>query len=178
MLDIHVTIEGDKVVIHNLEQLSANLPKVIDRGVTRIGAGVFGAVQYWLMGPGGASKKVRTDYVGFEKKSGEKVTFRSYEGAGGYPVPIRTKGLLDHLAWVAPGQSKSGSAGAVTAGPGESIVFNSAEYARTIREGTGSSAKFGPRDYLTDGFERFNQGARSVQIMEEEIAKEVAHHGQ
>lgn len=165
-----IRVEGDRVFIEGLDRFAgAGLPAALDRAERRIGAGVFSAVHEWLSGAGGASKKVRTDYVGFTKKSGENVMFRRYEGAGGYPVPVRTNNLRSHLDWLMPGQSK----GDIHAGPNELIIFDSAEYARVISEGTGSSEKFGPREFLMDGFNTFNQGEKAVGILEEEIGKEL-----
>jgi|GEM_PF-658430 hypothetical protein len=172
MLDISVTVEGDKVVIENLDAHAARIPAAIDRALTRVGTGVFENAQYWLSGAGGASKDQRTDYVGFTKKSGDKVMFRSYEGAGAYPVPARTGFLRQLLDWLHPGEAKSGPAGSFTAGPFETVIFDSALYARVIREGTGSSRKYGPRDYLTDGLTRFDSGGAIKAIFEEEIEKE------
>lgn len=176
MLDIKVTIEGDKVIIQNLEHIAGAIPSAIQRGIARAATGVFRRAQYFLHGSGGASRQVRTDYAGFTKKTGEKVIFRSYSGAGAYPVPTRTAGLLNALDWLYPGSSKTGKDGKIYAAqPNEAMVYDSALYANVIHEGLGSSAKYGPRRYLTDALEQFNQGARIVQIIEEEIAKETGH---
>ena len=178
MLDLTVTIEGDKVVINGLKHLVNQVPDAIKRGLEQNAIGIYTAAQGFLSGSGGTNKKVRTDYTGFTKKSGEEVKFRSYEGAGAYPpVPIRTKGLLDHLYWLKSGESKSGPLGTVTAGPFEVIISDSAEYARVIHEGTGSSAKFGPRRYLTDALEKFNQGDAIKRNLEAEIQKEISKAG-
>jgi hypothetical protein len=167
---LSMRVEGDKVFIEGLDRFAAGgLQAARQRAARRIGSGVFNAAHQWLSGPGGASKKVRTDYVGFTKKSGEDVMFRSYKGAGAYPVPVRSGNLRNHLDWLMPGQSKAG----VTAAHNEIIIFDSAEYARRISEGTGSSAKFGPRPFLIDGFNTFNRGGKAVGIVEEEIGKEL-----
>lgn len=177
MLDIQIKIEGDRVIIDGLNKLAAEMPKTIDRGLARVAKGIHGEAHAWLSGAGGASKKVRTDYVGFIKKSGEKAMFRSYAGAGGYPVPVRTRNLRRMLDWLKPGESKQGEAGTFTAGPHEVVIYDSAEYANVIHEGKGSSAKFGPRRYLIDALEKFNQGARIASILQEEIVAEIAKKG-
>jgi hypothetical protein len=177
MLDLHLTIEGDKIIIDGLQKFAAELPGAVQKGLAQVGAGVFTEALYWLKGAGGASKKVRSDYVGFTKKSGEEVKFRSYKGAGGYPVPIRTKNLLSHLNWLFPGKSKSDDSGSFTAGPFETVIYDSAAYANVIHEGRGSSAKFGPRRYLTDALEKFNQGAKISDTIEDEIEKAIAKAG-
>ncbi len=174
MLDLQITVDGDKIVIEGLDRLAVMIPTAIKRALTRIATGSHRESHALLSGPGGAGKEVRRDYVGFTKKSGEDVIFRSFEGAGGYPVPVRSGLLRDSLDFLFPGQSKTaGKALTFTAGPDEAVIYDSAEYARVIREGTGSSSKYGPRDYLTDGFEKFNTGARAVRIVEEEIGKEI-----
>lgn len=171
---LNVRIEGAAAVIQGLGRLAAvGVPRAVERGLIRIGAGVYREVLYWLSGGGGASKKTRTDYAGFTHKSGKEVMFRSYQGAGGYPVPKRTGYLSQQLAWLQPGESKSGDVGTFTAGKNEVVIFNSAGYASAIHEGKGSSAKFGPRRYMTDGLERFNAGDAMKRIMEEEISKEI-----
>ena len=175
MLDLKVTIQGDKVLINNLETLSANVPKAIQRGLSRIVKGVHRAAFDYLSGPGGAGSTQRREAregerTGFDNKTtGKRVGFSLLEGAGAYPVPVRTGNLRRLLDYVEPGHSK----GSFSASPDEAIVYDSAEYARVIREGTGSSAKYGPRDYVVDGLNRFDQGNRIVTILEEEIAKEM-----
>jgi len=170
MLDVR--IEGAAAVIEGLGRLAADgIPSAVERGLVRIGAGVYGEVLYWLSGGGGASKKTRTDYAGFTNKSGKEVMFRSYQGAGGYPVPKRTGYLSQQLDWLKPGESKSGDVCALTAGKNEVVIYNPSLYANAIHEGKGSSAKFGPRRYMTDGLERFNAGDAMKRIMEEEISK-------
>jgi hypothetical protein len=180
MLDLKVTIDRDKAVIDNLGAISANMLNAIKRGLSRIAKGVHREVFDYLSGAGGAGKQQRRkpaegERTSFTNKStGRHITFSLLEGAGAYPVPVRRGNLRRLLDYVEPGETKTVADGSTsTAAPDEAVVYDSAEYARVIREGTGSSAKFGPRDYLTDGLERFNQGDRIVKIIEEEIAKEI-----
>lgn len=177
MLDLHLTIEGDKVLIEGLNKFAQELPGAVQKGLSEVGKGIFTEAHYWLSGAGGASKKVRHDYIGFVKKSGEQVKFRSYKGAGGYPVPVRTKNLLSHLAWLYPGKTKADEYGSFSAGPFETVIYNSAPYANVIHEGRGSSAKFGPRRFLTDALEKFNAGAKITDTIEDEIGKAINKAG-
>jgi hypothetical protein len=179
MLDIRAEIHGDKVLLDGLHGLSSQgIAAAQKRGLFRIARGTHRQAFKWLSGAGGASKKVRKDYVGFTKKSGEDVMFRSFKGAGAYPVPVRTGNLRDHLDWLAPGASK----GDFSAAPDEAIVFDSAEYASDIHEGKGSSAKYGPREFIEDGFRDFNQGFfgegdRSAAVLDEELEIEIKKRG-
>ncbi len=177
MLDINVTIEGDKVVIAGLGKLTGELQGAANRGLERSVTGIYGLAYGFLSGAGGADKNKRNDYTGFTKKSGEGVMFRSYEGAGGYPVPVRTGDLRRHLDWLKPGESKTGPAGTFAAGQNEAVIYNSEEYANVIHGGYGSSAKFGPRPFLTDALEKFNVGDRIRKNIEEEVAEEIRKAG-
>jgi len=175
MFDLTVTVEGDRVLIDGLEKAASGVPKAITRGLSRIAKGIHGGAMDYLSGPGGAGKAQRRkpeegERTGFKNKTtGKRVKFDLFEGAGAYPVPVRRGNLRRLLDYVEPGESKGG----FTAAPDEAIVYDSAEYASVILDGTGSSAKYGPRDYLTDGYERFNEGDRIVKTLEEEIAKEM-----
>lgn len=173
MLDLKVSIEGDKVVVAGLQGLAARFPGAIRRGLRRIGGGIHGIALQWLSGSGVAGKKQRSDYVGFTKKSGEVVTFRSYHTAGGYPVPVRTGHLRRSLDWLAPGESKSGDLGAFKAGDDEVVIFDSASYAPAVFLGRGSSRKFGERDALGDALIKFNNANRIAGTIEEEVQKEI-----
>jgi hypothetical protein len=159
MLDLNITIDGDKIVINNLERIADELPEAVNRGLTTIGAGIFDRARAWLSGTGakGTTKN-------------RKWTPQQID-PGGYPVPVRTGWLRQSLNWLHPGESMSGDAGSFTAGPFETVIFDSALYARVIREGTGSSAKYGARDYLTDGFTAFSSEVGVTTPIEQEIAK-------
>jgi len=179
VLDINIKLQGDKLVIQNLAHLAAEMPKAVDRALVRAAIGIERAAHDYLSGAGGAGKSKRRDYEGFERKNwgaagkSHYQTFRSYQGAGGYPVPVRTGHLRRSLAWLRPGTSKTGDSGTFSAGDHEVVIFDSAEYANAIHEGKGSSAKFGRRPYLQNALQLFNQGDRIRQIMEEEIGKEI-----
>lgn len=174
MLDLTITVDGDRVVIANLDRWAKEMPHAVDRGLKRIVRGLHRTAFEWLSGAGGMSKKQRAGTWGFTKRSGERVEHALYEGAGGYPVPVRTGHLRRMLDWLDPGESKTGDAGTFTASPHEAVLFDSAVYARTIHEGLGSSRKFGPRRYVTDALERFDRGGEIASIIEDEIRKEIA----
>lgn len=157
MLDISISIQGDKVLIAGLDKLAHDgIPRAIDRGLNRIAKGIHRSAYDFLSGPGSKQSI---------KKGG------AY--AGGYPVPVRTGNLRRLLDWLKPGESKTGPAGTFTAGAHEVVIYDSAEYANVIHEGTGSSAKFGRRPYLTGALDFFNQGDRIKKTVEEEIQKEI-----
>ena len=156
MLDLQVTIQGDKVFIKGLSALMIDAPKAIDRGLTKAARGVYREGFKLLSGAG--SKKSNT-------------------AAGGYPVPVRTGDLRQLLDFVPPGKTKSNDAGSVTAAAHEAIVYDSAEYAKVIHDGKGSSEKYGPRPYITDGVEKFNESKGIKTTLEEEIAVSIQKAG-
>jgi hypothetical protein len=155
---INVTINGDKVILQDLGHLADELPHAIDRGLIRSAKGTHREAFAWLSGPGSKSS-VKKSIAGSQ--------------AGSYPVPVRTAHLRGRLDWLKPGTTKSGEAGTFTAGQHEVVIYDSAIYALPIFEGKGSSAKFGPRDALKDGFEKFNTGGGVVRAIDEEIKKEI-----
>lgn len=166
MLSINATIEGDKVVLRGLRGLERDVPKALQRTLTRAAMGTHRAAFDWLDGAG--------------------IKERNIPG-GGYPVPARTGALKRLLRWLKPGESVNAEpfivnkknphkrigtrvgGGSFKAGKLEAIVYNSAEYAEVVHQGTGSFAKFGARPFITDGFERFNRGNHLKKITEEEI---------
>lgn len=156
MLDIKVHIENDKVVIAGLQNIAKEMPNAIKRGLQRSAAGIWAGAFQWLNGPGAKKSNI---------------------GAGGYPVPVRTGHLKGSLAWLNPGESKSGDLGTFTAGDSEVVIFDSASYAPAVFLGRGSSAKFGKRDALHDALESFNRGSKIQQFISEEIQKEINKQG-
>jgi hypothetical protein len=190
MLDINVTIIGDKIIIDGLNQFMAEMPKVVQGGLKKVVRGVHRSAMDFLNGAGGinnyetrASKsgkqyqkktgsKVEM-YEGFTRASGEAQMFKRFTDSGGYPVPVRTGNLKRLLDFLDPGQSK----GEFIAGPMEAIVYDSAEYASVIHEGTGSSAKFGKRPFVDDALAAFNQGDGIASAIEEEIQSEIQKRG-
>ena len=169
MLDIQVSIESHKVIIEGLNQLAGEFPQAIRTALERSAKGIHREAYAFLSGAGakGVSKEVTSKRTGKTYLKWEKREV----AAGGYPVPVRTGWLRRMLDWLKPGESKTNDAGTFIAGPNEVVIYDSAIYANVIHEGRGSSAKFGPRRYITAGFERFNQGARIVSTIEEEIQK-------
>ncbi len=152
MLDLKVTIENDKVVINGLEEIAAELPSAVRRGLHRIGGGIYQEAFHWLSGPGAKKSNIP---------------------GGGYPVPTRTKHLRGSLGWLDPGQSKSGDVGTFTAGGGEAVIFDSASYALPVFLGLGSSKSYGPRDALRDALYIFEHGGNIERVMDEEIRRAI-----
>ncbi len=152
MLDLKVSIEGDKVVINGLDRIAKELPNAVKRGLKRSAVGIFDHAKQWLSGPGAKASNIPR---------------------GGYPVPVRTGHLRQSLDWLAPGESKSGDIGTFTAGEDEVVIFDSASYAHVIFLGLGSSKAYGPRDALKDALDLFNHGANIQRVIEEEVRKEL-----
>jgi hypothetical protein len=181
MLDISVTLEGDKVIIEGLAQFAQELPGAITKGLTRTAVGVYNLAYRFLSGAGakGISKQVTS------KKTGKKYLKWQKQSipAGGYPVPVRSGWLRQMLDWLKPGESKTvasfsemgsrttHSGGTFTAGENEVIIYDAAEYAHSIHEATGSSAKYGRRPFIVGAFEMFNQGGHIKEVLMEEINK-------
>ncbi len=141
-----ITIENRKVVIENLQGLAGAAPQIITNVLKRSAVGVHRDA--------------------FDKLSGPAAN------TGGYPVPVVTGNLRRLLNWLAPGDSKDG----FSAGDRQSVVYNSAEYARAVHQGTKQHSKYGARPYLTDAFDAFNRSGRIEQIANEELDKALRKH--
>jgi hypothetical protein len=185
MLDIRVTVQNDQVVIKGLNQLAAEIPVAVRRGLKRIAAGVYDEAFQWLSGPGRTSMRltnrgatIHEDGRITKRKSSSWGQSNSLGARpGSYPVPILTGHLRRLLDWLSPGDSITGESGTFSAGPNEVVIYDSAAYADVIKRGKWTSAGFGPRDFLGDALTRFNEGARIAQILEEEIQFEIAKRG-
>ena len=154
MLDIRVSIDDPKAEIF-LDGLAADLSKAVRRGLRKAVIGVFREADSLLAG--------------------------SAANTGGYPVPNINDGLKSHLDWLGPGDKITVPADDVTGrkaiefktGDMEAIVFDSAVYSTVIHDGRGSSAKFGPRQFLTGALQNFNRAGRFAQTIEAEIRKDM-----
>lgn len=186
MLAINATISGDKVVISGLNQLAADFPVVVRSGLKQVVRGAHHNTMDFLNGSGGNNSKTRIGKrqikkddlrTGFDKKSGERVDFKLWKDAGGYPVPVRTGNLKRLLNFVDPGQSKNSNGSSFTAGPLEAVLYDSAGYASVIHQGTGSSAKFGARPFMTDGMDKFNSGAGIAKTMDAGVQEKIKQRG-
>lgn len=75
MLDIKVTVSGEKIVIEGLQSLAKGLPKAVDRGLSRIAKGVHRNAFEFLSGAGskGLSREVTSKtgkkYLKWEKRT-------------------------------------------------------------------------------------------------------------
>ena len=148
MLGVNATFEGDKVLIHGLEQLEEEIPGAIKDGLGDIIDRIHIAAIRLLQGPGRGVKKVTA------KKSGrQRAVPQRPELAGGYPVPRVTSHLLRLLGSLKPGKSKTSNGLTFTTLPMEAMLYDSARYADQIKDGTGSSEKYGPRPFDQDGTE-------------------------
>lgn len=151
MLSLNATVKGDKVVIAGLKGMATDMPQALKNTMKR---GAIG-----------------THREAFDFLSGAK------GNPGGYPVPVETGNLRRLLDFLPPGKSKTVGSTTFATGDMESMVYNSAIYSRAIHDGTGSSAKFGARPFITDGFEAFNRGDKLSQIADEEVDKVIKKRG-
>jgi hypothetical protein len=168
MLDISLTIEGNKVIIEGLSKLAPELQPAMMRGLSRAAVSIYRQAFQWLSGAG-AHREIKTS-----KKTGKQYSKKIMDtAAGGYPVPTRTGWLRRMLNWLKPGESKTGDVGTFTAGPNEVVIYDSAAYARAIHDPKPgeSSYKFGPRRFLIDAFEMFNRGMGVQMAINDEIQK-------
>ncbi len=169
-MKLNIKVDGEKVVQHNLMNLTDNLEKATQRGLTRSAKGVYREAFKWLSGPGRKKVTRKTRKRGQADSLGAR--------PGGYPVPVITGNLRRLLDWLKPGTSKSTGAGErIEAGSKESIIYNSAAYGHVIRDGTYSSEKFGSRDYMADALEVFDQGGRIEKTIDEEVEKVIRRTG-
>lgn len=180
MLAINVTINGDKVLIEGLGEFADEIPGTLRRGLKKTVRGIHPLAMAYLNGAGGAGRKAQITGPsrGFTKKSGESVNFKQQlSGAGAYPVPVRTGNLKRLLDFVDPGQTITSNGMAFSAGDMEVILFDSAEYAYPIHQGTGSSRKFGARPFATDALKRFNSETGIANVLENEISESLKKKG-
>ncbi len=148
MLDIQVSIEGDRVIIEGLESFAKTMPKAVKRGLERAAKGVHREAYEWLSGTKASSP-------------------------GGYPVPVVTEHLRRMLNWLRPGEIKDN----IRAGEFESIVYNRAEYAAVIHEGTHTSKKYGKRPFLEDALRIFSETGKIERVFEDEIKRQMERSG-
>jgi len=180
MIALNVQVQGDKVIIDGLRNFAIAAPLAVQRGLKKAVRGVHREAMEFLNGSGGVGKKSQIvgPSRGFVKKSGESVNFKQqFSGAGAYPVPVRTGNLKRLLDFVDPGQSITSNGKTFSAANMEAVVFDSAQYASVIHQGTGSSAKFGKRAYLDDALANFNQGDGIAKTIETEMMAEIAKRG-
>lgn len=157
MLDLKVTIEGDKVLIAGLQRLQKEIPNVIRGAIFKVAQEIHREASENLKGPGRKSVRKRTRARGQFDLLGAR--------PGSYPVPVLTGHLRRSLDFVKPGESKTSNGITFRAGKFEAIVYNSAEYANVIHEGKLSSAKYGRRPYLDDAVKKVNiQGILEAEI--------------
>jgi len=166
-MNITISLEGDKLVIENLNAMPGKVQRLAGKGLKLVARGVHSNAMDYLNGPGSKGEYITTK-TGKTRWQKRKTPIP----AGGYPpVPVRTGNLKRLLDFLDPGETFSNDKGSFTAGKTEIVVFDSARYARVIHEGLGSSAKFGKRPYLHDALQKFNAGDNIVHIVTREIEK-------
>ncbi len=144
MAEATIKVKLDKAT-RFLDDLADNIKAGAQEGLRKSARGVHREAFDWLSGKGNSP--------------------------GSYPVPVETGNLRRLLDWLEPGEKKSFEGDVFEAGELEAIIYNSAAYSDTIHKGEGSSAKFGPRQFLFDGYDQFDQGGRVQGTIEKEIAQ-------
>jgi hypothetical protein len=176
MLALKVTVQGDRVVIEGLQQIAAEMPKAVGRGLSEIVMTVHRIALQWLSGPGRSQMAPITRHKTLKDLDRPNTRGQFDDlGArpGSYPVPVITGNLRRLLDWIGPNKSKAGNGASFTTGPMEAMLYDSAEYSSVIHGGTGSSAKFGPRAFIDDSFDSFNAGAGPVTVLDRHIQEEI-----
>jgi hypothetical protein len=143
MTEIKTNMVNMDDAVARLDALAGNIKTGIKKGITKATTETMRAVSDYLSGPKGSP--------------------------GDYPVPVVTGHLRGRLDFVPPGQSKRSDGLTFNAKEFEGVVFNSARYADVIKDGTHSSGKYGPRDYMGDGVDAFGGSARVVDYLLREI---------
>jgi hypothetical protein len=145
---MRVDVHNEKIILDRLNQAPALAFGAVRKAMARVGMGVHRSAYDFLSG-----KKTDT---------------------GGTPIPVVTGNLRRMLDWLKPGESKYAGGMTVVAGPYDTIVYDTAAYAEAVAKGKGSSAKFGPRDFLAGALDDFNSGKRIDRIMDEEMRRALA----
>ena len=165
---VSITIKGMNKLMRELDDLAnRRLPAAQRAALKDIAREVHGLAFENLSGPGRTPVRLRTArrYTysdgNIERRTLNKTRKRgqfSMLGAkpGSYPVPVVAGNLRRLLGFVDPGESVSSNGLTFTAGDDEAIVFDSAEYAKVIHDGTRSSARYGPRRYIADALAKSN----------------------
>ncbi len=180
MLDLNITIDNEKIVINGLQNAVGVVAHGAEIGVMRVAVGIFAEAFKLLQGPARSRVSIFTGKKEYYKKTGKRkrapmrgITNATVARPGSYPVPRITSNLLTRLAFVKPGETKTVNNYTFSAGRLEAIVFNAAEYASNIHDGTGTSEKYGARPYITDAVQNYDRGGRIVAVIEEEIQRAI-----
>lgn len=187
MLNLRVTIENEKVIIRGLEGASGAVARGASIGMGFVTAGIFDEAYTLLQGGSRSRIKVFTKKKEYYQK-GERKGKRKREkmrgatnplGArpGSYPVPRVTGHLLTHLGFVKPGETKTLNGLTFSAGVLEAVLYDAAEYASVIHDGTHSSTKHGPRPFTTDAVKKYDQGGRIAAVIDKEVQKAINESG-
>ena len=171
MLNITVKIENEKIILEGLNGFAEDIrAKAIPSALREIASGTAREAIRFLSGPARGLKTVKAKGTGRQRAV-------SQGEAGGYPVPRLTGNLRRLLQWLGPNRTIGSEGKSFSTGSMEAMIFDSAEYANVIHEGTGTSAAYGARPFLNDAFEAFNAGERVKRIVEEKIDEVKGRHG-
>lgn len=184
MIALAMTIENEKVVIAGLSAAGAAIPVGASAGMGRVAAGIFGEAFKKLQGPARSRVRIFTNNDKRYARSGKRTRVQSRGrtesiGArpGSYPVPRVTSHLLTRLSYIGTNESRSDNGKTFATGTLESMVFNAADYASVIRDGTHSSSKYGARPFDTDAVIAYDGNGNIAAVMNEEIQKAIDDSG-
>ena len=164
MITIKVTLENGDVVISGLDAYSDAIRKhAIPRALRDIAKGINKEAVKRLSGPAVGLRKTKS------KTGKQRTAPQRPELAGGYPVPRWTGHLRRMMRWLGPGKTAVADNVYYSTDPMSALVYNPVEYAAVIHEGKHTSKKYGPRRFLDDAFEEFNQGARIERLIRDRL---------
>lgn len=118
-------------VKHTGTDFQDKFPDAIKNGLNEIGKRIMRNASQYLKGKGAKASNITP---------------------GQYPVPVRTGHLRRSLNYASPSSNAKIGNKVESIDDDKVLIFNSAEYAKIIHEGEGSSKKYGRRPYLEDGY--------------------------
>src|SRR4030042_1465489 len=92
MLDIQITIKGDKVILEGLNQITKKLPGAVERGLGKSAMGIYAAAFKFLTGPGRPPVRLR-----------QTTRFFTEEGPGGVVSAMIQEWVKLHISRIEEG---------------------------------------------------------------------------
>ncbi|WP_167631564.1 hypothetical protein [Mariprofundus ferrooxydans] len=133
MANIFVT-HNTPEIISRINRLAELFPKALDKGLGKWVLRANRLAKYYLSGEGGTGVWER-------------------HNIGGYPVPVRTGHLRRLQNYILPGRSKSG----VSMRHGQGALIDTAAYAESVSEGTGTHSRYGKRRFQVDAIQNSHE---------------------
>lgn len=178
MIDIDLTMDGDKKILDKLRRLAKDYPEAAKQGLVRSIREIYDESFKLLRGPSRKPGRKRewtaTGYRLSGRLRGQADPLNARPGS--YPVPVITGHLRSRLAVLEPGEriragrsftyqfggrrvQKIEEGASIQAGPHEVILYDSAVYAETIHK---------TRPFMKDAFTNYGFG-RIRQNIEDEL---------